>query len=525
MPNALAIVRSLIIYGLCLPLAILLGYLLAMPMDLTNFVVVLLAVLLPLVPVLLRWHHFLLVLSWNISAVLFFLPGRPNLWIVMAAVSLLLSILQRAMSRDAPLLSVPSVSRPLIFLLLVIAATAALTGGIGIRSLGGEEYGGKRYVMLAAAIVGYFAISCQRPPPGRELLYVSAFLLAGICWVIGALPSLIGYVHPNLYFIFAIFPVESLAPFMGEGAEDISVRLGGFSSAGMALIWYGLARYGLRGLFQLGGDFHFLPFRFRGGFQVNQPWRLIMVLLAIWMTLQGGFRSALIFLLIMLVCHFFFEGLHRSRALPLTILLGILAAAITLPLMPKLPLSVQRSFSFLPVEIDPAVRLGADSSTEWRLRMWRAILPTVPQYLLLGKGYAINPSELAKSQMRLHQDDAETAMIAGDYHNGPLTLLIPLGIWGAIGFLWFLGAGFRVLLRNYRYGDPALRHANIFMLLFFCVHAVFYFFVFGSFYTDLPIFTGVVALNISVNGGVRGPAPAVAAQAAFHQFRLARTAR
>ena len=84
MSNALVLIRSLIIYGLCLPLAIILGYQLAMPLDLPGLVTILAVLFLPLVPVLLRWHHWLLILSWNMNAVLFFVPGRPYLWMLMA---------------------------------------------------------------------------------------------------------------------------------------------------------------------------------------------------------------------------------------------------------------------------------------------------------------------------------------------------------------------------------------------------------------------------------------------------------
>ena len=138
MSNALTIIRALIIYGLCLPLAIFLGYLLATPMDLTSFTIVALVVVLPLVPVLLRWHHLILIASWNMNAVLFFLPGPPNLWIVMSGLSLLLSVLQRILNREIKFLSAPTVARPLIFLALVIVSTAMLTGGMGFQAFGGE---------------------------------------------------------------------------------------------------------------------------------------------------------------------------------------------------------------------------------------------------------------------------------------------------------------------------------------------------------------------------------------------------
>jgi hypothetical protein len=518
MSNALAIIRSLIIYSLCLPLAILVGYWLAQPLGYTSAIIVAMAIILPLAPVILRWHHFLLIASWNFTAVLFFLPGRPSLWIIMAVVSLSLSILQHILNRETKFLSVPSVARPLIFLFLVVLITAKLTGGIGIRAFGGEEFGGKRYILVLTAIIGYFAIACRRVPPGREILYVSVFFLSGLSWAISSMGI---FVDPSLYFIFSVFPVESLTG--EEVGQDVALRLGGLATAAQMVVWYAMAQHGLRGLFRLTEPWHFLPFRFSRGFQINQPWRTAFVLLAVWISLQGGYRGGAILFAMMFVVLFFLEGLHRSRVMPLVLLMSILSVTIGLPMVSKLPPMVQRALSFLPLEIDPAVRMSAEVSTEWRERMWSRLLPTVPQYLLLGKGYTIDPGELLFAKGT--KDTIEGNIAAGDYHNGPLTLLIPLGIWGAIGFLWFLGASIRVLYRNFRYGDAELRAINTFLLSYFVVRAVSFFVIFGSFYLDFCVFTGLIALSISINGGMRGPVRVLAPKPTFNQFRLARAAR
>ncbi len=523
MSNTPTIIRSLIIYSLCLPLAVWVGYLLAMPMDRTSFTLVVLALCLPLVPVMLRWHHFLLIACWNLSAVLFFLPGRPFLWILMSLVSLLLSILQYTLHRDYKLLSVPSVALPLIFLFLVILATGKLTGGLGFKSFGSEAYGGKRYVLVLTAIIGYFAISCQRIPRGREGLYVSLYLLSGVSAIIG---GLVGFLPSRLNFLFLFFPPESLQALSGRATEDFSEhRFGALSMAGGGVVWYCLARHGLGGTFRLSESWHFLPFRIRGGFQVNQPWRAGLVPVAMWMTLYSGFRSMAIFTAMMFLCYFFIERLYRSRALPFVLLAAILSVTISLTLASKMPVMVQRSLSFLPLDIDPDVRMGAEGSTEWRLRMWQAVLPMVPQFLLVGKGYSIDPTEMEIAGGRISSDSTEAMIVSGDYHSGALTLIIPLGIWGVIGFLWFLGAGFRVLRRNYRHGDPELRRINTFLLLYFLVKTFCFFFIAGSFQVEGYIFTGLVALSISVNGGMRGPVPVVAAKPALNRLQLARAGR
>lgn len=526
MSNALALIRSLVIYSLCLPLAIFLGYLLAMPMDTASFTIIVVALFLPLVPILLKWHHLLLFGCWNTSMAMFFLPGRPNLWLVMAAVSFSLSIGQHILNRNIRFLSVPSVTRPLIFLLLVVLLTAKMTGGFGMRAMGGDSIGGKRYILLIGAVVGYFGMTCFRVPEGKAFTYVAAYFLGTLTGIVGSLAPFVG---PSFYFIFALFPVENMsALFGGEQGEVSTLRLGGLTFATMAVYYFLLARHGIREMFSLSDRWRILPCRLRGGLWFYQPWRILLFLAMIWISLMGGYRSTAVTLGLAFLFHFYLEGMFRSHLLPVFTLCGILTLAVTLPMVHKMPIAVQRSLSFLPVEVDPAAREAADASSEWRLRIWRTVLPTVPQYLLLGKGYAISASDLIMAndtQGRGAAGDSETSILAGDYHNGPLSLIIPLGIFGVIGFLWFLYAGFKVLLNNYRYGDPALRQVNIFLLSYFLARLFYFTFIFGAFHGELAIFTGLIGLSVSLNGGMRQPQPVPVEKPAFAHMKLARAAR
>ena len=529
MSNALSIIRSLIIYSLCLPLAIFLGYLLAMPLDSISLLILATTLALPLLPVLLRWHHLILIASWNMTAVLFFLPGRPNLWIFMAATSLLLSILQHILNRNIRFLSVPSVTRPLIFLAIVIFVTAKLTGGFGMRTMGGESFGGKRYILLLGAIIGYFAITCHRVPEGKAPAYVALYLLGTLTAMIG---NLAPYVDSSLYFIFIVFPVENLLFMSGGGSgpeEGIVMRLGGLSFGCLAVVCFVLARHGVRGLFALGERWSFMPFRLRGGFAMNHPWRLLVFLFMIWVCLLGGYRSVAIVLALTFLCQFYLEGLFRTQLLPAMILIVTLAFVVSLPLVTKLPISIQRSLSFLPIEIDPIARYAAESSSEWRLEVWRAVVPLIPQYLILGKGYAINSADMefmqARNRYQSGSDPNEAVLLSGDYHNGPLSVIIPLGIFGAIGFVWFLVAAYRVLVNNYRHGDPELRLLNTFLLSYFVARVIYFFTVFGSLHFELVIFTGLVAMSVSINGGVRQAVIQPVEKPVFNQFKLARAAK
>jgi O-antigen ligase len=523
MSNALAIIRSLIIYGLCLPLAVYLGYVVANPMDRVSMVVVLTVVALPLIPVLLKWHHLILILSWNMSMVLFFVQGSPYLWMAMTATSLLLTILQQILKRDVQFLNIPSITWSLLFMAFVIFITAKLTGGFGIRSFGGASYGGKRYVQLFCAIAGFFAITAYRIPKERAILYTALFFLGTLSMVMGSLGP---WLPASMYFLFALFPVDSLLN-LSSGATE-NMRLGGVTFASVGIVAFILARHGMTGLFNITQGWRFLPLQFRGGFGVNQPWRLLGCILIGIIGLSGGYRSVTIMFIMIFTGLFFLERLYKTNLAPILIVVGTITLAVAIPFVPKMPLNIQRSLSFLPIEIDPMAKRAAQDSSDWRINIWKEVVPTIPQYLIVGKGYGMDPRavEMAVAYDQINAtDDGSGAIAAADFHNGPLSLIIPLGIFGTIAFLWFLVASIRVLINNYKYGDPELHQINTFILVYFLTKTFFFFAVFGSFQNEFAFFTGLIAMSISLNGGMARRPVETVVNPAHLPFRLPKAAR
>jgi len=247
---------------------------------------------------------------------------------------------------------------------------------------------------------------------------------------------------------------------------------------------------------------------------VRRPgfWLLIV---AIVLSLFGGFRSFLVFALFTLGIIFYLEGLHRTRYMPVAILAATLTFAGVVAFAQKLPSSVQRSLSVLPlVQVDPVVEYDARNSSEWRIEMWKLLLPELPKHLLLGKGLSIDRSQL-ETVMTLGRGgfskgagaDVEGYILSGDFHNGLLTILIPFGIWGGIGLGWLFVAGARALYLNFRYGDPGLVRLNTFLYAYFLAKVALYLFVFGNFYSDLAEFAGILGLSVALNNGVRKPVP------------------
>lgn len=484
MANTIPISRSQLILAICLPLAVLIGYVLAQPMERPSQAVILLVVGVLSVPLLMKWHHPLLVLSWNMMLNPAFLPGRPQLWMVLAEVSLFFTLLNRAVTRGENFNFSPSLTKALLFLTLVVGVTAALNGGVGFNVLGNEQVGGRKYVFLVTAVVGYFALSAPKVSQEKAGLYVALFFLSGLT---AATSDLVVMAGPKFYFLLDYFPVE-LGAYQAESAGTVEasiVRYSGFAVAVAAIYSFLLARYGVRGV---------LSWR--------HPWRLALLLGSLYVGMMGGFRSTVIIFALIFGINFLLEGLHRTWYLGAVLAAAGLIALVTLPNIQKLPLSIQRTLSFLPVTVDPLVRQSAAGSAEWRVDLWKSVWPDVPRYLLKGKGYTVDPSDLFMANQSDYRGwgSASLAIASGDYHSGPLSVLIPFGLFGALGFLWFAFAGIRVMYFNFQYGDPQLRRINAFLLAAFIGKLIFFFGIFGSLFSDLAMFTGLAGLSVSLNG-------------------------
>jgi O-antigen ligase len=481
--------RTLVLFAIAIPLALVLGVLLATPYSSNSLLFVGLVLAFLSVPLFLRWHHPILIVTWNASASVFFLPGRPQLWMLVGAISLAITVLGCILNKEQKFHHVPAVTWPLLALLGIVVLTAKLTGGIGLRTLGGSQYGGKGYAYIVAAVIAYFALSSVRIPTDRAQRYAFLFLISGIGLAVSNLAYLGG---PDFWFLFRVFPVDMA---MSQALEDFNpyysiTRITGLGFAAIALCNVFLLRFGIRGML----DF-------------SKPWRLLLFLIAFAASLAGGFRTALVLVVLSFVVQFFIEGLHRTRFLLVLTVAGVLGMAALIPVVSKLPMAAQRALSIVPfLPVDRFARIDAQGSLDWRFEMWKIVLPEVPRYLWLGKGYAINPTDLFLAQESVRRgigSPYEGVLIGGDYHNGPLSLIIPFGLPGVLAFAGVLIAGGRVLYRNWKHGDPALRNINTVLFSLFITKLIFYVGVFGAFSTDLAVFVGFIGLSIAVNGDRR----------------------
>jgi len=489
--NPSALLRTLVVYAVCVPLAMLVGYLLSDPFQQGSMMFGAAVAAVLIFPLLMKWHYPLLILSFGLPVTMFFLPGRPNMYLTMVAASLTITVLERILDRNQPSLPVPSVRWPLLALLAVVFATAKLTGGFGLRSMGSDVYGGKKYIFLVVGILAFFAVSARPISKKQANLYITLYFAGGF---LAAIQDLYPLVPSPLRFIYLVIPPANFG--MGElGSQGVvlgQTRLGGMGNAASAVFFWMLARHG-----------------FRGNFLTGRIWRPLIAGLAFSLIFLGGFRSGIISAVMVLGLIFFLEKMHRTGAMLVVLMAGLLGGAVLVPLASHLPYTFQRALTFLPLDLSNEARMDAEDSSQWRINIWKAELPLVPKYLLLGKGYAFSAETFNESmglnatfQGALSAADNPLAL-SSDFHSGPLSVVIPLGIWGALVWLWFWGAGFLVLWRNYHYGDPDLRHINLFLYAFFLQKCVMFLFVVGSMVDDVGVFAGVIGLSVAFNHGVR----------------------
>jgi hypothetical protein len=492
MTNAKSAVQALLIYGLIVPLALLVGYLMATPTDLASAGTVGLMLSAISLPLLLKWHHPMLVLTWSMGTSVFFLPGSPSVWMLTAFASLGICFAQRALDRDMRFISVPSLAWPILCLGMVVIVTAEVTGGFGMRVFGGSFFGGRRYILILAGIAGFFALTGLRIPRERAHLYLGMFFLASLT---NAVSSIIPYGPKQLYFLALIFPVNSTDAAPVTDTFDLTMSSGptitrffGMTLAATGAFNYLLARYGVGNSIAL-----------------KSPWRLALLLIVFIGGTLGGFRGFVITSTLTFLLVFAFEGLLRTKYA-----LGLLGGAVLIltllvPGARYLPVSVQRSLSTLPLDIDPVARIDAEASSEWRLQMWAMAMPEASTYFWSGKGLSMDAREAeltTQFSRRSLTSSQEAAIMTGEYHSGPLTVLIPFGIWGMLAWIWLLAAGVRATYRNYRHGHPDLKTINTFLFAYFLARTLLFFLIYGNLYSDVADFLGLLGLSIALNHGI-----------------------
>ncbi len=466
--------------------AIVAGFAVSDPLAQTGMITLAVLLFVPLVPVLLRWHHPLLLVTWNFQMVLFFLRTEPRVRDVMIVWSTIVIFLQFALDKKNRFQVHWPLIRPMV--IVVVGVFIAILSNHSLGAIVGQgSFGGKRYLHVILALLGCFVLGAVRISPKWRVRVAVVFFLSNISYAVGDAFYLVG-APPILQMLFP----SQIGFYEGMALGALS-RYAGIGWAAMCVVMVLQMYYGVRGLL----DF-------------SRPWRGAGYLLFLGIALLGGHRVALVLPLLIFLVQFFMEGLYRTKYAAYMIVFGGLALSAAVIFSENLPIAVQRALSFLPGKKSALAIRDAEGTFEWRWEMWDVVFPQVPQVMWTGKGYLYSPvdQELAELGASTYiYSSFESSMVDGTYHQGFLTVIVPLGITTFFGFTWFLWVGFKVLRNNLKYGDSTIRKVNLFVYSAFIARVIFYFIMYGQFDTDLEVFAGLIGLSMALNGGALGSRP------------------
>jgi len=372
-------------------------------------------------------------------------------------------------------------NRGILWILVAFTAVLGITilaRGIGFAFLGDTKIGGARYIsiLVALGVLVFSAnINFEEKTWYRILLlfFVSMFLPALLEFFTLVTGGAIMW--PYLFFDVDGGTVQNFRIGM-EGGE---MRYQLMAKAGTALILMG-----------------FLVFRPK---LKTLPILLILVLIGFAINGLSGHRLAFVrnVMFVWLTLGFFFRK-HWLPFLATTTAAGILGLLLAILLMPYMPYTFQRMLSWLPfANVDIDVAIDAGGTLDWRLGVWKEALRQIPEFFWVGRGYAFHESALSwMSYLGQGEYTAMWAVHQVAYHNGPLSLLIGMGIFGFLaGFAFMFYSGIRHVMFMFKdWESDFLQKLHAILTIHFLVIMLSFCLFYGDTFVSFPEFFLVVLL-------------------------------
>jgi hypothetical protein len=236
-------------------------------------------------------------------------------------------------------------------------------------------------------------------------------------------------------------------------------------------------------------------------------WVVILFLISLALCLRGGFRSALFSFILIAGIGFYISLGIKSLWLALLGILILSVLSVGNNTFFQLPLSVQRTLSFLPGQWDPQVLATTESSNDFRHRIQTIYLN---EYMhrspLIGNGFNYNKQVLVEydpallyqgliSQYDFHKGFIERK----DYHIGWISLYDTVGIAGGISFIILFGVNSYLFFKCFKlYFNKQVPPILVWTVVQTLANFASYFAVFGAFQEMLPLMCVLSAITYLV---------------------------
>jgi hypothetical protein len=315
----------------------------------------------------------------------------------------------------------------IIYINLAYLGTVYLRNPVGVYAIGSDIVGGKPYFEIALAFFAFGILSRVKLTDKVAKLFPLFYIIpSSITAALDLLTRITPQLAAPLYMLYSGVGLTAASANVGNTEDSGMVRLVGLREAAYNGVLALCARY--RPITLLSPMYPLRAALFFAGF--------VGILLT-------GFRAALLatvvtFLLAIL--------LRRQRQdIWLAGAVGLLSLLIVVGLQGsvlQLPLTVQRTLSWLPGDWDREALTNAEGSSRWRFEMvewaWNDTLILRNKIWGQGIGFSMDDMNLIANASAaggtgdefLGGSDRESFMIMGSFHNGPTSAIRSVGVVG-----------------------------------------------------------------------------------------------
>jgi len=295
---------------------------------------------------------------------------------------------------------------PAIFSVPIFVIAAILLyheHSFGLQAFGSSMQGSRPAVFaLLAALVYLFGINIP-VPPATVLAKVPLYALCVVS--VSAVPFTISTIVPSLapYLWYLTDNINVSAYTASLNAEGV-VREQGQAGVGFSVMVYLLTRYPLFTWWRPG-----------------RWWLIVLGIYCTWLVLGGGFRSAfVVYIVAVLVGTACYSSWRTLVLIPTALLVGLSLSVGQSSHLINLPLTAQRSLSFIPGDWDPEVKDSAVSSNAFRDNIRRVYKEEyMSKSPLIGNGFAYNAAEFSKwNDLAVHNGDVDGYNVAKAFITG-----------------------------------------------------------------------------------------------------------
>lgn len=231
----------------------------------------------------------------------------------------------------------------------------------------------------------------------------------------------------------------------------------------------------------------------------RRPLVVLGFLIVMFAALLSGFRSLLIWIGMMYIAAAIIRR-HKEDII-VAFIGGVLMLCVLVGgngQLFDLPLSVQRSLSFMPGNWDSKAEGDATASATWRYEMWHEVM-TTDKYIenkFLGDGFGFSMDDLKfRGQVMMREvvgseEMQEHFMRSGDYHSGPIQTINRVGYFGliflTIGMVVFARYALKMIRRSE--GTPYYTYA-MFIGLPMIIYPFFFYLIIGGYQQAIAMMT------------------------------------